>query len=151
MKQLSQIEGLNIQTEKTGPNIFIVEDNELYSFMLKYKLNEEENYNIISFASGGEIIKYQKETPDMIILDYHLPDQNGYDLFKSLKKTYTKTPFIILTADRSKNIKDTFKNEDILSFIEKGDHVIDKLVSTIREYYANKKISIWEKFLSFIS
>ena len=48
-------------------------------------------------AGFGELIKHQ---PDLILLDLHMPNANGYSVCKFLRETpvFNKTPIIILTS-----------------------------------------------------
>ena len=48
-------------------------------------------------AGFGELTKHQ---PDLILLDLHMPNANGYSVCKFLRETpvFNKTPIIILTS-----------------------------------------------------
>ena len=60
-----------------------------------------EVYEALSAAEGFEIL--QKVIPDLILLDIVMPEMNGMDMLRELKKTpaYKSIPVIFLTADTS--------------------------------------------------
>lgn len=63
------------------------------------KLLKEENYTVISAASGEAGIEIVKQNPlDLVMLDMRLPGMNGMETFKHIKEIDSKLPVIIVTA-----------------------------------------------------
>jgi DNA-binding LytR/AlgR family response regulator len=82
------------------PKILIIEDEEDYIKNIGILLKEE-GFNVISATNGFDGIDAAKsENPDLIICDIMLPDIDGYNVLKELRKREkTKLiPFIFLTA-----------------------------------------------------
>ena len=52
--------------------LFIIENNEAYTFMLKYKLQRHPEYKIISLKSCEECIENVVFDPDIILVEYKL-------------------------------------------------------------------------------
>lgn len=79
--------------------ILIVEDDETIRIGLKYYL-EQETFDVILASSGEEAIDKINKNMDIaiILLDINLPDANGFDLFKEIKKI-NNFPIIFLTAN----------------------------------------------------
>lgn len=79
--------------------VLMVEDDEAIRTGLKYYL-EQENFEVEETDNGKEAIKKIKEIGDIAIclLDINLPDCNGFDLFKEIKKE-KDIPIIFLTAN----------------------------------------------------
>lgn len=79
--------------------ILMVEDDEAIRTGLKYYL-EQENFEVIETDNGEEALNYLKNNIDisLCLLDINLPDCNGFDLFKDLKKI-KEIPIIFLTAN----------------------------------------------------
>ncbi len=69
-----------------GANIFIVEDEKPIITLLQYNL-EKEGYKV-NFSETGEegIQSIKKNVPDLIILDWMLPDFSGIEVCKQIKK-----------------------------------------------------------------
>ena len=63
------------------------------------RLLKEENYTVISAASGEAGLDIVRGTLlDLVILDMRLPGMNGMETFKEIRKIDTKLPVIIVTA-----------------------------------------------------
>ena len=63
-----------------GFKIFIAEDDIWYSEILRYHLELNPEYEVKTFDSGKKLIKALHEKPDVITLDYSLPDTNGKEI-----------------------------------------------------------------------
>ncbi len=82
------------------PLILIVEDEPPQAEMLRYNLESKGFRTVV--ATGGEegLLLVEEEDPDLVILDWMLPDLSGIEVCRRLKtKPRTKTlPVIMLTA-----------------------------------------------------
>ena len=74
--------------------ILLVEDSESIIMGLKYSL-EQEGFKVITAKTIKEAKEYNEY--DLILLDITLPDGNGFDFFKEVKKK-EDVPVIFLTA-----------------------------------------------------
>lgn len=81
-------------------NLFIVEDEMPIVTLLKYNLEKEGHK--VNFANNGEeaLLAIQQKNPDLILLDWMLPDISGIEICKTLKKNnlLKDIPIIMLTA-----------------------------------------------------
>jgi len=85
---------------KQKKKILIVEDVRKISHILKLLL-ESNGFTVIRSYSGYEgLYKYIRERPDLIILDIILPDLNGYEVCRDIRRKIgdLKTPIIMLTS-----------------------------------------------------
>lgn len=78
-------------------NVFLVEDEKNLNDILVFYL-ENEGYNVKSFICGLDAEKYIQEEPHLWILDIMLPDMDGYELIKKIKKQNDDTPVIFISA-----------------------------------------------------
>ena len=81
-------------------NIYIVEDEEPIITLIKYNL-EKEGYKVFFSENGNDGIKGIKNSlPDLVLLDWMLPDFSGVEICKNLKKDikFKNIPIIMLTA-----------------------------------------------------
>lgn len=77
--------------------ILLVEDNEAIIMGLEYLLTQE-GYQAETARSIKEAYKVvERDTVDLILLDISLPDGNGFDFCKDIKRD-SDTPVIFLTA-----------------------------------------------------
>lgn len=80
--------------------IMIVEDETGLVTLLKYNL-EKKGYETFSCTDGKNVLNMAlSEKPDLILLDWMLPNVPGIDLCREMRKTYElrQTPIIMLTA-----------------------------------------------------
>jgi len=83
-----------------GANIFIVEDEKPIITLLQYNL-EKEGYKVNFSETGEEGIQgIKKNVPDLVILDWMLPDFSGIEVCKQIKKNnkLKNIPVLMLTA-----------------------------------------------------
>ena len=76
--------------------ILIIEDDETICLGLKYYL-EQEGFKVITTYKKTEVLEIIKDT-SIVLLDINLPNINGFDLFKEIKKI-KDVPIIFLTAN----------------------------------------------------
>ena len=85
--------------------ILLVEDNKSITKALTYNL-EQNKYKVLSaetVAEAKELLKTEKI--DLIILDITLPDGNGFDLYKEIKKVEISTIFLTARDDENDIVK----------------------------------------------
>lgn len=79
------------------PRILIVEDEPSIIDNIQYAL-ETDGFETMCFTSGLKALEcLEQEGVDLIVLDVGLPDINGFELCKNIRKK-TNTPIIFLTA-----------------------------------------------------
>src|SRR2546429_2031797 len=82
--------------------LLIEDDTDLFS-LLKYNL-EKEGFSLSGLQTGkGAIDLCRQQRPDLILLDIMLPDSDGLDICKGIRKDpdLAATPVIFLTARAS--------------------------------------------------
>jgi len=81
----------------TRYKIMIVEDEPAIIDAIQYALSTD-GFETVCFNSGGPVIAHLgNDQVDLIILDVGLPDINGFELCKEIRKTHL-VPIIFLTA-----------------------------------------------------
>jgi len=63
--------------------------------------------------------------PDLILIDYHMPQQNGVLTVKQIRKIDGKVPILVLTVDGRQEIADDFLNAGANDFANKPIRVPD--------------------------
>jgi DNA-binding response OmpR family regulator len=78
-------------------NILIVDDEPAVTDLLAYNLRKA-NYRVQVASDGHQALELaQKSKPDLILLDVMIPEMDGLDVCRELRKTST-TPIIMITA-----------------------------------------------------
>lgn len=69
----------------TGKTILIVEDDTAFGDVLCEAIQQETPHQTVRVSAGSLALEVVKEViPDLIILDFHLPDMNGIELYDHL-------------------------------------------------------------------
>jgi len=77
--------------------VLLVDDDERLRKLVKEYL-EGYGYQITALPDGLSVLKtIRKESPDIIILDIMMPEQNGLDVLREIRLKYS-VPVIMLTA-----------------------------------------------------
>lgn len=79
--------------------ILIIEDDRNMAELIKERLEEKGYETIIAYTGIKGLQVTESQNPDAITLDIHLPDISGIDVLKSLKKSNTSPPVIVVTSD----------------------------------------------------
>ena len=86
------------------PVILIAEDDRDIRDLLRLYL-EGEGYRVLEAENGAQaLILAREQTPDMAILDVMMPEMNGFELTRALRR-YSEIPILILSARSQDNDK----------------------------------------------
>jgi len=81
--------------------ILIVEDDDAFGEFMCQAIAQETSHQAVRVSDNIEALKIVTEiTPDLFILDYHLPNMNGIEVYDHLHATkeLKHTPTIMMTA-----------------------------------------------------
>lgn len=113
--------------------IFIIDDEDSIRRFLKTSL-EAHDFEILEAATGKEAIqRVLEKKPDLILLDYGLPDITGLEVLKKIRE-WSKVPIIFLTVRDS--------DEDKVSALDSGaDDYLTKPFS-VEELLARIRVAL---------
>lgn len=113
--------------------IFVVEDNEFFSQLIKQKL-ENDQREISLFMSAETFRSYLYQNPDIVILDYNLPESNGIDLLKEIKNFNQEIKTILLSGqDKVEVVIEAFEN-GAEEYIKKDDNALTLLELKVQKH-----------------
>ncbi|SHH17455.1 response regulator transcription factor [Tepidibacter thalassicus] len=84
--------------------ILVLEDEKSIRTFIKIKLKAL-GYEIVEFENGDEALKKVDKTIDIALLDVMLPDIDGFEVCKMLRKEYPDIGIIMITAKGQENDK----------------------------------------------
>jgi DNA-binding response OmpR family regulator len=89
-------------TMTTGRKVLLVDDDEALRTTLAEQLQLHEEFETSEAGTGTDGLETAKaQTFDLILLDVGLPDMDGRDLCRLMRKAGVKSPIIMLTAQDS--------------------------------------------------
>ena len=118
-------------------NILVVEDNDMNMQLVEFLL-EEGGYRIVKATSGEEALAIARDgsgTPDLILMDIHLPGMDGLSVVRAIKadeRTAT-IPILALTAHAMRGDKDRFLEAGCDGYISKPIDV-KTFIASIERY-----------------
>jgi CheY-like chemotaxis protein len=78
--------------------ILVVEDDPVNQMILTDFLAAN-GYQTVAASSGPEgIERYDREAPDLCLVDVQLPRKNGFELVREIKGRELKTPVLLMSA-----------------------------------------------------
>lgn len=89
-----------MKNNKVKKKILVVDDEKDIVDILKYNLEKEHEFEVLTAYNGKEALALVENQPDLILLDIMMPELNGFEVCKQLKQNpaTAKIPVIFLTA-----------------------------------------------------
>ncbi len=120
--------------------VFIVEDNVLYAKILKKQLVDED-YHVRVFHNGTDFINCLHEKPDVITLDYTLPDMTGQDVLEKIQKELPAAHVIVISAQENINTAINLMKNGAYDYIMKAPDTREKLNNIIKNIYKTDQLT----------
>lgn len=111
--------------------IFVVEDNDWYNRLIVYNLGLNPDYEVKSFMNGKDCLHHLNENPDVITLDYRLPDMNGVEILKKIKQENEEIEVILISEQNDISIVVDLLKHGAYDYIVKSDDIKERLLNTI--------------------
>ena len=106
----------------------------------------KDKFHVMAAESGERAFELlKKKVPDLILLDVHMPEMDGYEVIRELKNSddYKNIPVIFLTADEDEEAEIQGFSEGALDFITKPfrkDIVIQRISRILELDYLQKNL-----------
>jgi DNA-binding NtrC family response regulator len=112
--------------------IFVIEDSEWYNRLLVHTLSLNPDYEIKSFFNGKDFLNCLFESPDIVTLDYRLPDFTGLEVLKRIKEENPDIQVILISEQEDINTVVSLLKMGAYDYISKADDIKDRLINTVR-------------------
>ncbi|AHL76063.1 chemotaxis protein CheY [Stutzerimonas stutzeri] len=117
--------------ERRAPLVLLVED-EVGLSKLMVMILEDEGFRVVAAANGAQgLVRLKEEQPALILTDYMMPELNGYEMARVIRKNpaYDDTPILMTSAALPQQLQ---LDGLVDAFLPKGSG-IGPLVTTIRQ------------------
>jgi len=130
--------------------IFVVEDDKILARRMSYELELNPDFDVEVFYDGESFLKQLNEgSPDVITLDYLLPDCTGTEILAKIKATHPNIPVLIVSGQNDVLTAINLLKEGAYDYLVKTDDMIKKLrniISNVREkVLLERKVDVLEK------
>lgn len=116
---------------KIVTKIFVVEDDEWYREYLSYTLSLDPENSVKSFSSGADFLAAVNEQPDIVTLDYSLPDMTGAMLLQEIKKRIPDAEAIIISEQDKIDTALQLLKAGAYDYFVKSKDIRDRLLNTV--------------------
>ncbi len=123
-------------------SIFIVEDDPWYGEILAYHLDLNPDYKVTRFESGKDCLAKMHLKPDLVTIDFSLPDITGDDLFRRIREVSPQVPVIVISSQEEVAVAVNLLKMGVNDYLVKDEATKDLLwnaIIRIRETQSLKK------------
>lgn len=107
--------------------IFILEDDTWYGSMLHHYLSLNPDYEVRRFERSADFFNHLHETPDVVTLDYSLPDMAGDEVLKKIKETYPGIQVLVISGQEDVATAISLLKNGAFDYIVKDDDTKDRV------------------------
>jgi DNA-binding NtrC family response regulator len=120
-----------IKRAMSSYTIFIVEDELWYGELLSYHLELNPDYKVRRFETAKDCLANMHHQPDLVTIDYSLPDMNGDKLFKKIRNINPTLPVIMISSQEEITIAVELLKMGVNDYLVKDDATKDLLWNSI--------------------
>lgn len=120
--------------------LIIAEDDKWYSDFLSYQLGLIPEYEVEVVKSGHDLKKYLYTQPDVITLDYNLPDSDGLELLKLIKKESPNTEVLIISGQEDIGVAVELFREGAYDYLMKDVDTKERLWHIVAKIKEQKQL-----------
>ncbi len=111
--------------------VFIVEDDVWYGSMLQHYLSLNPEYEVKRFESPRDFFAQLHENPEVVTLDYSLPDCDGAEVLKKIKEHNPDIRVIVISGQEDVATAINLLKNGAFDYIVKDDDTKDRLWNSI--------------------
>ncbi|WP_319481727.1 sigma-54 dependent transcriptional regulator [uncultured Draconibacterium sp.] len=127
------------QKLRNNYKVYIVEDNVLYARVLKKQLMDDQ-LQVKVFHNGTDFINAMSEKPDVVTLDYTLPDMTGKEVLAKIQEKIPDTHVIVISAQDDISTAIELMKNGAYDYIMKAPDTREKLSNIIRNIYRTDQL-----------
>jgi CheY-like chemotaxis protein len=123
--------------------VLVVEDDQTMREIVVHKLSSV-GLMVVEASDGKEAInQWQREQPDIVLLDLMLPELDGFKVLETMRKnhetTVANTPVIVLSNLFSKEDIKRTKDLSVEDFLVKAYHTTEEILDRVNEVLNRQK------------
>lgn len=113
---------------KSHFHIYMVEDDIWYGEILEYHLSLNEEYTVTRFETGKDLLKALNKRPDVITVDFSLPDIAGKELIAKVRSIDNSIPIVVVSGQEDVKVAlELMKEPNVADYIVKDSETKDRL------------------------
>jgi two-component system response regulator AtoC len=112
--------------------IFILEDDVWYGSMLQHYLSLNPDYEVRRFENSASFFSALHENPQVVTLDYSMPDCDGSEALKKIKEANNNIQVVIISGQEDVATAINLLKNGAFDYIVKDDDTKDRLWNAIQ-------------------
>jgi len=117
--------------------IFILDDDVWYSELLEYHLSSNPDYVLRKFHSAKDCLANLHERPNVVTVDYSLPDLNGGEVIKKIKEYNPDIQIVAISGQEDVATAVDLLKRGAYDYIVKDEDTPERLWNTINKIREN--------------
>ena len=118
--------------------VLLVDDEEEFVQVLAERIKMREMGSEVALNGKEALSKLEEKLPDVMILDFKMPDIDGLAVLEQVKRAYPGVQVIMLTAHGTPEVEKKARDLGAFDYLQKPVG-IDKLTKVIEKAYAYKQ------------
>lgn len=116
-------------------SLLVIDDDAFIRDIIKNALGKD--YRIIEASSYSDVVKLHSEPIDLAIIDYILPDRDGFEVLRFLRDNEPSLPAIIITGHSNENLVINAIRQHVADYIKKPMN-LSYLKKQLSEIFSNE-------------
>lgn len=117
--------------------VYILEDDAFYNKLLSHAAGSNVDFAVSTFFSADALYTALKDKPNVITVDYRLPDATGQEVLEKVKLLSPETEVIIISEQENVETAVTLLKLGAYDYLVKEKTIKDKLISILNHLYQN--------------
>ena len=111
--------------------IYIVEDDPWYGEILEYHLSLNPDYLIQRFTTAKDCLANLYKQPDLVTIDFSLPDMTGDKLFEKIREQDPQVPIIAISAQEDVSVAVKLLKMGVSDYLVKDENTKDLIWNAV--------------------
>jgi len=121
-------------------HILIVEDDPWYGELLAYHLTLNPDYKVTRLETATDCLNELTTNPDLITIDYSLPDMQGDELFKKIREANATVPVIVISGQQEVALAVKLLKMGVSDYLVKDEATKDLLWNSVVRIRENQSL-----------
>lgn len=120
--------------------IYVVEDDAWYRKLLHYNLTLNPDFQVEMFENGASFLERLQDRPQVVTLDYRLPDYNGEELLKKIKVFDPTIEVLVISEQSDIETAVGLLKAGAYDYLTKTEDIRDRLLNVVQHIRKNSSL-----------
>ena len=113
---------------------YVLEDDEIFGKLVKKALEDDQRFDVTVFDTGESLLEHLDDEPDIITIDYYLPEISGLDVLKKVKAHKPDTIAIMVSGQEDVEVAVQAFRAGARDYVVKTGNPVEELVSSVKNF-----------------